>query len=160
MLGRESPSASTLTGRVPLWEECFEYVKQQPIQGYGYRSFWIPQHVQNISLDRGWAIAGSHSAYIEITLMLGIIGLISFVIILFSAMARSFQQCFRRRDSNYAFFTLLLMFCILHGILESALVIPRFLMFICTVAFVHFGFFYYKIAENKEQENSCMIKIM
>ena len=74
LMGREEEGkADTLTNRVPLWNECLEYIEQRPWLGYGYDSFWTPHRVFLISQHQGWEIPHSHNGYIEMLLSLGLI---------------------------------------------------------------------------------------
>ena len=84
-----------LTGRVPLWNYLIQRGMEKPWLGYGYGAFWTnPEEVLQIALNVHWmsAIATgakkahAHSAYIDLFLQLGWVGLslvvISFVTLL------------------------------------------------------------------------------
>jgi exopolysaccharide production protein ExoQ len=76
-LGRESEteaSFGTLTGRLPLWEECLRYSQKKPILGYGYNTFISPTNLLGISDASGW-MSSPHSGYIGTLFELGAIGL-------------------------------------------------------------------------------------
>jgi O-antigen ligase len=77
--GRRADKMVTLTGRLPLWKECVEYISERPFIGYGFEGFWTPERAENIELDIRWragaAAGGAHSAYIDLWLALGIVGL-------------------------------------------------------------------------------------
>ena len=34
---------------MPLWTELLGYVKQRPILGYGYDSFWNARHIEDVT---------------------------------------------------------------------------------------------------------------
>jgi len=74
MLGRDS----TLTTRVPMWNQLLSMVKN-PIFGFGYESFWLGDRQQIIR--KTWGIAfNAHNGYLEMYLNLGLIG-VSFMLI-------------------------------------------------------------------------------
>lgn len=66
---------SLFSGREKLWIELFEYIKFQPLLGYGPST--IPADLINTTLS-------SHNTYIQILLQTGIIGTMLFLLILFS----------------------------------------------------------------------------
>ena len=43
-LGREE-SAEGFSGRAGVWSMLLPYIAARPIQGYGYESFWTPEHL-------------------------------------------------------------------------------------------------------------------
>lgn len=109
-IGREGADIKSLTGRIPLWEECLKYFTKQPLLGYGYQGFWTPKHVNAISYRIGWPPYASHSVYIDLLLGLGIIGMLAYVLIYCFALARS-HRCFRGSGyAGYAFITAMLLF--------------------------------------------------
>ena len=139
IFGREE-NISTLTCRVPLWAECAKYVARHPIRGYGFGGFWTPGHVEEISNVVDWGIGASHSAYLELILNLGIIGMVAYVLILVVSIV---QSCVLYRTliiPTYSFFAIVLIFCALDGLLESGFLDPAPINFLCIVSFVHFGF--------------------
>ncbi|MDX9974119.1 MAG: O-antigen ligase family protein [FCB group bacterium] len=74
LLGRETTSVQTLTGRTPLWSECLKYFAAKPWLGYGYDSFWAPDHITAITDATGFPAVDTHNAYLEWLLGLGIPG--------------------------------------------------------------------------------------
>ena len=44
----------TLTGRIPLWQECIRYSRKRPLFGYGYNAFSSPSNLLGISDASGW----------------------------------------------------------------------------------------------------------
>ncbi|XZE17898.1 O-antigen ligase family protein [Pirellulaceae bacterium SH449] len=76
-MGRDNESAdpTQLTGRWPIWKETLSHVYQRPLLGYGYGAFWTPQRYEVYERRMGWALAHSHSAYIEALINVGLIGM-------------------------------------------------------------------------------------
>jgi exopolysaccharide production protein ExoQ len=139
LLGRtdDPDSVSLLTGRVPLWKDCIEYIARRPFQGYGYGAFWTPRHIYEVSASQEWGVAEAHSAYLELTLSLGLIGAVAYVLIMFIGIRRAFAS---GQDSGHQFLGVLLVFGALGGFLESAMVAPCLLFFLSIVALCHLGF--------------------
>jgi len=139
LLGREGDPDSifSLTQRVPLWKECLEYLVERPLQGYGYGGFWTPQHILKLSGEQGWGFAEAHSGYLEIALGLGLVGAVTYVLILIVGMRRSFILHRASPSTGHAFFAVLLIFCLFENVLESAVVSPTMLAFMSMVALAH-----------------------
>ena len=142
-MGRSSDTeiVSTLTGRIPLWGECYTYFLQKPIQGYGYGAFWTSQHIAEISAVQGWVIGSSHSVYFEQALQLGIVGLFSYIMVLKAALLKSVKLEKVTDNHRPMFFVLFFSFCFVHGFLESALAHHRFMMYLFLVGLMRLGFF-------------------
>ena len=75
LAGRDVDSYQNFTGRLPLWNLSMGYVGVRPLAGYGFDSFWTPDHVREISAEEGWSVPHSHNGLIELLLSLGAIGL-------------------------------------------------------------------------------------
>jgi len=78
-MDRTDSDVSTLTGRVPLWEELIGYVAAEPLAGYGYGGFWSPNRVLAMFETQNWPVSHAHSDYIELALSLGLVGLLLYV---------------------------------------------------------------------------------
>jgi len=74
LLGRGEETGESLTGRLPLWEDLYEYIGWKPWGGYGYEAFWNKRHISDIAESQQWTISEAHSSYIEATIQVGIIG--------------------------------------------------------------------------------------
>jgi exopolysaccharide production protein ExoQ len=140
MAGRNESTVNTFNGRTDLWEAIGSYVDRRPILGYGYGGFWNPTHISEISGEEKWRIPDSHSAYLDYLLTLGPVGLVAYMVLLFAGLRRAFR--FRRlsRNSAFAFCGALLVFCTLHGFLESAIVYPSVLMFLSLVVLARLSY--------------------
>jgi exopolysaccharide production protein ExoQ len=74
-LGREGADASTLVGRIPLWQELLPYAWNRPLAGYGYNAFWTPLRIDTLADSQGWAISHAHNDYLDVFLGAGVVGL-------------------------------------------------------------------------------------
>jgi len=140
LLGREDPSVGALTSRIALWKECLEYISKRPFIGYGYNSFWTPRNIREISDVLGWGVGVGHSAYLELILNVGCIGMVTFFLIFSLGIKKSVKYLKVSKNILYAFICALLVFCLLEGILESMMIYPSFLTFLSMVALSHLGF--------------------
>ena len=82
---------STLTGRTYLWSIGWQIFLDHPVLGVGYQAFWQPEIFQESEAIRNAlkeTINGFHSAYIEVLVATGIIGVVIFVVVLTAALRR------------------------------------------------------------------------
>ena len=144
LLGRDDEEQlGALTGRVPLWEELSESVARRPLAGYGFSSFWIPRNIEEISDSQYWAISVGHSAYLDLTLGVGLVGAGLCVLVMFWSLARALRRHLAMPSAGFNFLGVLLTFALLHGLLESAFANPGFVPLvvqsgIAMLAFVSF----------------------
>ena len=77
LVGRDS----SLTGRLPLWQEVFKEIAKRPLLGYGYSGFWVAEskEVQYLWLKVGWPAPSAHDGYLDIVLQIGLIGLVLYI---------------------------------------------------------------------------------
>jgi O-antigen ligase len=75
LAGRDADTYENFSGRIPLWKLCMNYVSARPLMGYGFDSFWTPDHIRTISTQEGWAVPAAHNGFIDLMLGLGGIGL-------------------------------------------------------------------------------------
>jgi len=125
LLGRTSDVAS-LTGRVPLWQELLDYVHDRPLVGYGYESFWTRSRIEDISKSQEWAIESAHSAYLELMLNVGWIGLLLVVLVVLSAAWHAGWLYAHTRLAGCGFVFGALLFGLVNGALESLFVRPYY----------------------------------
>ncbi len=121
LMGRQEETGSSLTGRLPLWQDLAEYISVRPWQGYGFKAFWNPRHITDIALSQEWVISEAHSSYVDTTLQLGIVGtvLLSLAAIsVFFYSAITFRKTLR---PEYLFLVGGVFFCIVRGFTESGL---------------------------------------
>lgn len=66
----------TLTGRTELWEHTLASIAERPVQGWGYGAYWYGDHGPAAVYTVGWGIASAHNGWIDVTLDLGLGGLL------------------------------------------------------------------------------------
>ena len=137
MLGRDDSGNDSLNGRTGIWDEISSYIQQRPIQGYGYEGFWTPKHISEISEEEKWGVPNSHSAYVDLLLTLGAVGLIANALLLLAGIIRALHFHKLSRDAAYAYCGTLLAFCVMDGFLESAAAEPSLPMFLSLVVLIN-----------------------
>jgi O-antigen ligase len=76
MVGRDA----TFTGRRTIWPLALSSIAKSPIYGYGYSAFWeaSSSQAERIREEVNWAAPHAHNGYIDLTLELGLAGLLLF----------------------------------------------------------------------------------
>jgi exopolysaccharide production protein ExoQ len=100
-----------LTGRVDLWQLALGDIEAQPVLGYGYQAFWSYNSVpaRRIREAVNWDKAPhSHNGYIEMTLSLGVTGLIIYGILCWTLIRRGYLF-FMHGSENYRRWPLMLL---------------------------------------------------
>ena len=125
LMGRGEETGSSLTGRLPLWQDLSEYISRRPWQGHGYRAFWNPRHIYEIAVSQEWVISEAHSSYIDVTLQLGLIGCTLFVLAEICTLFYSAITFRITKRPEYLFLVGGVIFCIVRGLTESGMSDPN-----------------------------------
>ena len=86
----------TLTGRTRLWEVVLEFIRERPLFGWGYHAMWQLNDPTTTFADKltgGWGVTGSHNAFLEITLQLGLVGVGLMLVVVGVAFWRALRSC-------------------------------------------------------------------
>lgn len=85
LLGKEP----TLSGRTGIWQAAFGLGLEQPLFGYGYRTFWVGASAEEVYHRLGFGlqhVGGAHNGYLDLWLEMGLVGFLlvlwMFVVIL------------------------------------------------------------------------------
>jgi O-antigen ligase len=103
---------SSLTGRVPLWQELISLGSRRPIFGSGYASFWSSGLVYELWDKVHWTPVSSHNGYIDIFMNLGLIGLLLLLIFLRDAyrnITRTIETDRERGSLGFVLFIVILL---------------------------------------------------
>ena len=119
LLGRGEETGSSLTGRLPLWQDLSLYITFRPWQGYGFGAFWTPRHINDIAGSQQWVISEAHSSYYDTTLQLGIVGCILMVSTALTTFFYSAITFRRTLKPEYLFLIGGTFFCIARAFTES-----------------------------------------
>ncbi len=128
------------TSRVPIWQDSLSYLSDRSLIGYGYQAFWTERRIDEISHSQNWGVGEAHSIYVTVLLELGLVGLGLFVLVLLGCLGGTINRYRATRDLGYALLAALLVFSILHGILESGAVLHTHQSFIMMIAVSHLAF--------------------
>jgi O-antigen ligase len=112
----------TFSNRTKIWQGVMTVVGQKPLLGYGWSvwsALWLPPATTIIG-KAGFVIAESHNTALELLLRLGIVGLVLYLLLLFSAL-RTGLQLTRAGDPGGVFTVLLVAMVVIWGFSESLL---------------------------------------
>ncbi len=128
-LGRGDDS-STLSGRIPLWEELLVSINKKPILGHGYLAYWDSKRVEYLSERLGWEIPHGHNAFLDILLDVGIVGLLLVLLAILLAFVEAARLYTVRNQIEYAIVFGLLAYAFINGLAESTFKLPGFYFFV------------------------------
>ena len=93
----------TLTGRTDIWNALAAAIKEKPILGYGYGTFWQgldgPSYWVRFSLE--WGVPTAHNGWIETWLSAGLVAVILFGILYLITLLLAFGRLYRGGVENY-----------------------------------------------------------
>jgi len=80
----------TLTGRTDIWDAAQSAVNAKPWLGYGYYAFWLPDEGPAYWVRQAvqWEVSSAHSAWLELALGVGRVGVALFALQLLATLAR------------------------------------------------------------------------
>jgi O-antigen ligase len=85
----------TFTGRTPIWEEVFYFIKQSPWLGYGYGAVWIGRDYgigSFISNPLNYYVVNSHNGYLDMLLEIGAIGVALVLSVVITILYKQFSN--------------------------------------------------------------------
>jgi exopolysaccharide production protein ExoQ len=83
----------SLTGRLPLWNMLVIEISRKPLLGYGYGAFFGPNNtdLDYIAQMIGWIAPEAHQGYLELTIQVGMVGLLIGVWLVISTISRALR---------------------------------------------------------------------
>jgi exopolysaccharide production protein ExoQ len=119
ILGR----SSDLTGRTELWSAVIESILEKPLLGFGFSGYWkgASSGSENVQSQIGWAPTYSHDGYLEITLSLGVVGLLLVIWILATLFKRSWRRAEEGDSSLDSWPLAVFFFVFIHNITECTI---------------------------------------
>jgi O-antigen ligase len=112
---------SSLTGRLPLWQELWKAAEDRLWLGHGMGAFWNGKSVTKYSRMFGWHIPHAHNAYLDLILQMGLIGMAMHVVWLIGTGVVALHRYDRWLRPADLFVTCFMAFEVVHGISESKL---------------------------------------
>ena len=116
------------TGRIPLWNYLIQRGMERPWLGYGYGAFWTnPAETLRIALNVPWMSsiasgvkAHAHSAYIDLFLQLGWLGVLLMTLSFLTMLFRTILLLGLTRQIEYFWMLQLLLFMAVGNIANNA----------------------------------------
>lgn len=133
IVGRDA----SLTGRVGIWQLVLPSIATNPILGYGYSAFWLPdsQTAARIREELNWAGAPhAHNGFIEMALGLGFAGLLLFLASYLVAARRAIDWFHQGTEREAMWPLVYLSFFLLYQFTEGSLVAENNIYWILYVA--------------------------
>jgi exopolysaccharide production protein ExoQ len=131
----------TLTGRTDIWALVMEKIQTRPWLGYGLGSFWLGMQGESadIWIEMNWQAPHAHNGFLDLTLDLGLIGLISFSLTFLAACIRAMQVAHSVKTAEGLLPLTYLTFMLMVNLTESSIVrlSTIWVMFVVVVLSTH-----------------------
>jgi len=128
-MGRKD-DVSTLSGRLPLWEELVDSISKRPLIGHGYLAYWDAKRVEYLSETFRWEIPHGHNLYLDTMLDIGILGLVVVIFTIFAAMYQALVLYWKTNRIEYSITFGLFIYAMSNGFAESIFKLPNFPLFL------------------------------
>lgn len=140
-LGRDD-SQGAFNGRLPIWEICLRQLGNQSLIGCGYDGFWTGERIEDVSWELGWDISSAHSEFIELILGLGLIGVLLYAAVQFSAIGRFWYRYRKLGYGGDGLIMGMLLIGLIQGFMETGFLHPSsFGPFMTLCGIVRLAFF-------------------
>ena len=121
---RDAGNIESLTGRLDVWDACLRVAADRWPFGFGYGGFWTSDRIFQISGEVQWGMNQAHSAYLDVILSTGVVGLGLHVVTTFGGLFVATQRFWRSRSEGALLWATILAFSIVHGMTESTAISP------------------------------------
>jgi exopolysaccharide production protein ExoQ len=113
-----------LTGRLDIWSAVVRLIEQRPVVGWGWISYWHPwvAPFQNLAERRGVIYLQAHNAFLDVTLQLGVIGLVIFLFFIAAVVVRA-TRATKRGGASALVALLILTALLVQALAESRLLV-------------------------------------
>ncbi|MCC0175955.1 O-antigen ligase family protein [Waterburya agarophytonicola K14] len=110
----------TLSGRTILWDTLWQFIREKPLLGYGYGSFFSGESREANLLWQihDWSPVHSHNGYIQLWLNLGLVGLCVFTLGYFSCLFNSLFKYLVSKDLRMLWIFLFLIYTVFLNMTE------------------------------------------
>lgn len=105
--------------RYQHWPQLISLASAHPLEGWGWTMMWHSDLLPYSALPSAGTAA--MSSYLDVYLQLGLVGLVLFLILVLTALVRSWQLASNRRSVTYTWPTLIMVTIVVSGIGESIL---------------------------------------
>lgn len=130
-------ATSDLSYRLRLWRSMFDLIPTHPVEGWGWIGIWRSELAPFLlfgSMKGGVPLTGAN-AYFDVWFQLGIVGILSFLVLITLAFTRSWLLASQRRSIVFAWPALVLVALITVSLAESSVLVDFgwFTLVVCTV---------------------------
>lgn len=131
---------SGLTGRVDLWRLSATEIMDRPVLGYGFQAFWDQdsERAMRIREEVNWEITPhSHNGYIDLTLSLGLVGLLVSISLYVALFRRSLKYILQGQERFRRWPLALLIFVLIYQFTETTIIAGNTILWclLCALAF-------------------------
>lgn len=129
----------TLSGRTTLWDSLWGFIRQKPLLGYGYGSFFSGLHRETDLLWKvhDWSPVHAHNGYIQMWLNLGIVGLLTLIIGYFSCLFNSLFKYLLSKNIQMMWAFLLLIYTVFLNCTEVSFFSVNSIVWVVSVASIY-----------------------
>lgn len=129
---------ATFTGRTDIWTLALDYIRQQPMLGYGYQAFWRRDELlTSFTENNTWATAApdAHNGYLDIVLAAGYPGLFLLLLWIFVLPIQYFGKMDQTTRSSplTKLYLRIWLYVLLTGFLETAFLLSSGLIWFLLV---------------------------
>lgn len=123
-LGR-TDKATSLTGRLPLWDQAFKQAEDNTMIGSGFGAFWTVERTKIMGEELEWFPRHAHSVYVEMIVNLGYVGLgiLSTLVVILLVQSVALSRGTGRVE--YTIFAAVVVAQLVYGITEASPILPR-----------------------------------
>lgn len=139
-LGRQEETES-LSGRTTIWPVVESYISKRFWLGYGFESFWNADSIEAVSTECEWGVREAHSAYRDMLLSLGVVGLTLYLLTVLSGMVNALLEFVSSRQACALFCVGLVLNGLFNGMFESGMAIVSFPTFMIAMGLTRLAFF-------------------
>ena len=126
----KAPDAS---GRGHIWFEVAKLISKRPVQGWGWIGYWLPgaKPLDHLVEVGGVQQYHAHNAYLDITMQLGLIGILLFVPLLVLTFVKLWQLAVRQSSPLYLWPILVFAGILVQNLTESRMLVENGWILIC-----------------------------
>lgn len=127
----------TLTGRTDIWALVLEMIEQRPLLGYGFNGFWQGWDGEGsayIWRTLQWPTPYAHNGFLDLTLELGLLGLVVFLFSLLTVYLRGVTWSRMTRTVEGLWPLMYITFLVMYNLTEGSLLGSNSIFWILYVA--------------------------
>lgn len=109
-----------LSGRGDLWEILLGLLSTSPLLGFGYGAFW-ERYRSIVALEAGWSVPDAHNGFLDLTLSIGILGLVLFLISYLHTFIKRCNNFYHSQSNEEIYPLMLLSYILISNISETGL---------------------------------------